>query len=213
MTVNTIHIAGNNDDCFGYKGDTPDYSTIASRPYVDETSAASGTNPYCERSKGTTDFYIVNAYFRFDCSPVPDDEIITAATLDIYPILVQNPDSLSLMADWYDFGGSPSDTSDWEHSSSGNAHAGTPLSSITAGVVNSFALLNPDDNINKKGYTGLRLCISMRAADAAPTGSNGLRPIAGYEDASLPEATLTVTSSSQKLRPDADIALGGWSPA
>jgi len=192
MASTTINISAAGNDGWGYKGDTGDYTVIDARPFVDETTAGT-TDLYIERSlnTGTSLYYISCAFLRFDTSTLSRKTIFTA-TLNLYATNINNANSLNALGDYYDYGGSPSDSTDWEHLSSGNAFS-VALSSLTAGQVNSISLTEPNFYINKDGFTGIRLGVSQLAADAFPTGFNGIRPAASFEDAVNPQASLTIT--------------------
>jgi len=151
------------------------------------------TKLYATRETG---FYITVILLRWDTSSIPDGDTVTAATLDVYvETETNNPDGLSLVADWYDAGGTQNNA-DWANLDSGaNAISGVTIASLTEGAVNSLTLSNAAANINKTGFTGLRLGISKRAADAAPTGFNAV-VISALEHATNVEPKLVVVASA-----------------
>lgn len=128
---------------------------------------------------------------KWDTSSLPDGATITAATLRGWCQDKASTDNLSLTADWYNWGAAV-DSADWTNTPGTSAHAGTALSAITLGADNDFALVNPAGNVSRTGTTYLRLHISQRASDAAPTGNNYVQ-LASHEHATLVEARLIVT--------------------
>lgn len=188
----TFNMAAGGDDGYRFRNDT----VYASVP-ADATGGGDDTSAklYATRELNGSIYYIAVILLRWDTSSLADGDTVTAASLDLYVETDTNdPDSLSVVADWYDFGGAPGVNGDWANLDSGeNAISGVTLASLTEGAVNNFTLANYAANVNKTGYTGLRLGISKRAADAAPTAFNGL-VVAGYESSNQ-EPRLNVTSS------------------
>lgn len=183
MPTDTFGIAANGNDGIVWRSgpayppagaaqnDTTDISITADRGYIGGQ------------------YFVQNGKLKWDTSSLPDGATITAATLRIVPVYVVNTNSLSLTMDWYVFDGS---SSDFSHNALTTAHSGTALSAVTSlNTANDFALTNLS-NISKTGTTGIRLHISQRASDAAPTGDNGLS-FASREDTTYTEPQLIVT--------------------
>lgn len=120
---------------------------------------------------GASSFEISNNVQRWDTSSLPNN----ATVLNAYMICdgdntTANIDSLSLIGDWLTPTLSASDYVDVI--TNPNAVSATSLSNFSAGP-NGFVLgLSNPSNVNLTGYTGLRLGVTQRAADAAPTGNN-----------------------------------------
>lgn len=188
MTVSTFPIAAGADDGWRYRSDA-NYATLSTGSPSSNSGDASSNPLYATRETG---YYITVALMRWDTSAIPDTDIISAASLEIYPVVISNPDSLSLIGDWYEPGTIGNE--DWTTLPSGDALAAVALSSLTASAVNSLSLSNLG-SISKTSYTGIRLGITRRAADAAPTGYNAVE-IASYEHPSAQEPRLVVTHAA-----------------
>lgn len=130
----------------------------------DGTFTAEATDRVLNRNDAGT-FRLRNGLLRWDTSSLDDAATISAAYLKIWVSAVFNNDSRSLVAEWYDFG--TADSSDLTGTVTSDAHAGTAISSITTGAVNTFELQNLS-SINKTGFTGLRLHIT----GGSPSGHN-----------------------------------------
>lgn len=208
MTQTTFDILNGAGDCYA-KRNRDNWSLIDSGTFASH-DADDPNNILVERSwSGSIDYYIGHGYLRFDTSSIPDGATITAAELQIYVISKVVTDGLSLLGDYYDFGGTPAVAADWVHTPPGGA-ASSLISALTAAAVNTLTLSNLA-SINKTGYTGIRLGISARAADAAPTGNNEV-VISSYEGPSQ-AAKLVVTYDTVTLDsalPDADVTTTGW---
>lgn len=204
MADDSFAIAAGGDDGYRYRSS----GVYASVP-ADATGGGDATAAllYATREidTGPAIYYIANILLRFDTSSLPDSNTVSAASLDIYVDSVGNVDSLSLVGDWYDPGGTQ-DNSDWANLDAGeDAISGVTIASLTTGAVNNIALSNPT-SVNLTGYTGLRLGISKRASDAAPTNFNGV-VVASYESANQ-EPRLNVThESSWTPETDSDYVL------
>lgn len=134
-------------------------------------------------------YFVVNGLVRWDTSSLPDNAVVSAATLRIWVNSRTSANSLNLTAGWYAWDGTSS--SDYTSTPETSALAGTALSSITTGASNDFILLSPA-SVSLSGYTSLRFHISQRAADAAPTGINQLQ-FRSFDHATDPEPQLIVT--------------------
>ena len=181
MTVSTFEIASAADDGCGYK-------VGGGYPPTGGYVVLDGTAQYAW--KGTSE--VDCCYFRFDTSSIPDGDTITAATLRLYVTgLGANPDGRNLIGDWYDFGGEPSVEADWAATVGTDAVPGTALSAFTLAEWEEIALSDPDGNINKAGYTGIRLGIS----GGAGSGDN-YAAFAAYEYDTAFSAELVVTHAA-----------------
>lgn len=135
-------------------------------------------------------YFVYNALLKFDTSGLPDATTVNSATLRVWVNSVSNANSLSLVAGWYAWDG----TSDSDHSLTPEtgAHAGTSLGSFVAGSLNDVALVNAPANVLKTGFTFLRLHVTQRASDAAPTGVNRL-VLASFDGGVAPQLLVTHT--------------------
>lgn len=144
----------------------------------------------------TTQYFTDNALLRFDTSTIPDTATITGATLRFYASTFSNVNSLSLTGGWYVWDGASS--TDFTGTPETTAIAAYPLSGITVSSDNDVVLSDSAGfpNISKTGYTYLRLHVSQRAANAAPTGANSLQIVAYENPYSSPRCRLLVTYST-----------------
>lgn len=142
-------------------------------------------------------YYITNLILRsVTGSYIPDGSTVTSAGLWFYLLTGgANTDDLKLVGDWYDPSTSV-DSADWANltdDASSDAVTGTLLSALVESQPNVVTLANVD-NITVAGettYTGLRLGVSKRSADAAPTGMNGVE-VAAIEHTTYSEPYLEV---------------------
>lgn len=159
-------------DEFGISTGTDDAMISAANVFyppttIDGTFTAEQTDLALRRLDGAT-YRVRVAVMRFDTATLPDDAIISAARLLLFPTQRNFVDELEFVAEWYAFDGSIS-SSDYTGVPNNDAHEGTLLSTITLSVDNEFVLQNLG-NINKSGFTGFRLHIS----EPEPTGHNQL---------------------------------------
>ena len=161
---------------------------------------------------GAGTYFVDNALMYFNTSTLPDDATVTAAELEVNVIAFVNTNNLDVVGEYFAYDGSPTIASDITLNESSTAIGGIAIASIGTGT-EIFALQNLS-SISKTGNTGLRLKVTKRAGDAAPTGFNYIG-IAEFEHATLPQAILRVTytttpTAGQTLVPDADITTTGW---
>lgn len=179
-TTDPFPIANDTDDQFIQRTDNyPPTGTI--------TRDSTGSITFVARD--LSGVYVVSCgLLRFDTSSLPDTAVISAASLQLYATSKVDTNSLSLVAGWYAWNET---NSDWTNSPETNAHSGTPIASLVVSATNDFSLINLS-NINKTGLTYLRLHITQRASDAAPSGNNHAAFVT-REHATLPEPQLLVT--------------------
>lgn len=85
-------------------------------------------------------------------------------------------DGRNLVADYYDYGGSPQVVGDYAFEITPDAFS-VDITTLTDGAWNEVSLTSPDANINKSGFTGIRVGCS---GTGVPTGGNGIA-IVSYE--------------------------------
>lgn len=143
---------------------------------------------------------------RFDTSVLPSGVVVTSAVLRLRGVGKWDDDSRSLVAEWYlpTFGPGPA-PADYSTTVVSDAHAGTAIAALVTGADNDLALLDAADNINKSGYTGLRLHVT----GAEATGDNYFQ-FASFDHATLDAPRLIVEYEAQEIRPDATSAAGNW---
>ncbi len=124
---------------------------------------------------------------RFDTSALPDNATILSASLVFTPASRAASGGLSLVAGWYPAANWPIEAGDWTLSAPSDAHAGTPLATITPNQPVTLTLQNLT-SIDRSGLSALRLALS----EMVPTGPNDLS-IATSEDPNLPPPRLSVT--------------------
>lgn len=153
----------------------------------------SGTNLILWRHKSPgSAYYLSNILLAFDTSSLPDNASVSEAVLRMYLISRQDTDGLSVLLEWYAWDGTSA--TDYSASPASTAHAGTTLASLTTTSDNDFSLTSTT-NISKTGTTYLRMHMSQRPSDAAPTGQNEL-DFASYDHTTLAEPRLIVTYST-----------------
>lgn len=147
-------------------GNVTKANTSTSDPYppiAPTTFDTTSITPDVARSNVTCcgGYKIANGLIRFDTSGLPDDAVITGANLILNVSTKNNADSRNLTAEWYSASNWPIDAADYSETAQSTAGSWS-LNSITAsGTDNTLALTGPDStNINRTGYTGLRLHIS-----------------------------------------------------
>jgi hypothetical protein len=188
MPTDTFPIAVDTDDGTGYRGGVANWADIGTGLFVAEET----TTLVASKTQFGGDFFVDNAFMRFDTSSLPDIATITSANLLIYAVNIDNGNSVTYAADFYDFGGEPSVAGDWEQTSSGDAISLIEPNNLTEGIVNTVALTGLT-GINKTGYTGIRIA---PANTTQPTTINAIN-IASLEDAPQePRLEVTYTTSS-----------------
>ena len=187
MAETTFSIAAGADD-----GDAR--GSGASYPPAATSAPSTAVETYAIKWLNAGTYYLYVPMFRFDTSSLADSAIISAATLRLYVLdKGGDADNRSLSAGWYAGSNWPIDTSDYTTVDQTDAHSGTDLTGISFPASLDLALTNLS-NIDKTGYTGLRLTIT----GGAPTGANNLT-FATLEHATQPEAQLIVTYTLPSL--------------
>jgi hypothetical protein len=172
-------------------------------------------DPWLARTLSGATYYNGVVLLRFDTSSLPDDAVITSATLELYVFDLANPEGLNLIGDYYDYGGGVPDTGDWVDLDQATVNAvNTSTAGFVKNTVASVPLLNPT-LISRTGFTGIRLGFARKAANAAPTQDNYFQP-AGFEDPTNVEPTLKVTwdvpVTITVAPPQGGLNLGGYAP-
>jgi hypothetical protein len=132
------------------------------------------------------DFEVMVPLLRFDTSALPDGATVTSATLKVYVTKKTDNDDRGLMAEWFDGSSWPIDAADYSLSSSGSALAGSDVTALTVGSVNSLALSGVAA-VSTTGWTALR----MHLSGGQPAGDNYVQ-MAAFGNAN-PVAQLVVT--------------------
>jgi hypothetical protein len=184
-------------------------------PQVTVTIATGADDDYWKKSGGTypptsndgnfpndTEFWVRKqfsaatyrtqvGFIRFNTgAALPDSATITNTILRIYTAGgINDTDNRSLDIEWYPW--TTLSVSDYTDNVATTAYS-IDITTLIAGVGGSgeidLVLTNPNANISKTGYTGLRLGIS----GGAPTGENDVF-IRTLEHATLPETQLIIT--------------------
>lgn len=125
-----------------------------------------GSNIEPERGEPTpSNFFITVGHMRWDTSSLADNATVTAADFEFHITQIADNDNRSLTLDWND--AVVITIADWVQDALTDAHAGTDITNLTNGVVNTLALINLS-NVSLTGFTGLRAHVS----GGAPTDSN-----------------------------------------
>jgi hypothetical protein len=133
---------------------------------------------------------IYEPLLRFNTAGLlPQGATITSATLKLYLNRWTSADKRNLVAEWLPTATWPLAAADWALTSSANALAPVPLSSLTGNAVNSFTLTGLE-NITTGGYTTIRLEVD----GGQPAGDNYAQ-FASYQAAtSKPQLILDYTT-------------------
>ena len=166
MPTDTFSITANSNDGHGRRGPTATWAGIGAGAYSDEQY---GTGiVVVQQTFDGSNFFLTNAYLRWDTSTLPDSSTITSANLLLFLEGKGDPNNVTWAADFYDFGGTPSVAGDWEATSSGDAITSIDLTALTTSAVNTIALTGLT-GISKTGFTGIRIA---PATSTQPTGDN-----------------------------------------
>jgi hypothetical protein len=164
VTEVIVEIAASGDDAMVNAADASYPPTT-----VDGTFTSEPTDVVVRRKDGAT-YRVRVGVMRFNTASIPDGATITSASLRLYPTFRVNTDTATFVAEWYAFDGSAA-AGDYTGVPSDTAHAGTAIGGLTLNSDQDFALQTLS-NINKTGYTGLRLHIDELGS---LTGDNQLQ--------------------------------------
>jgi hypothetical protein len=132
------------------------------------------------------DYEVLVGLLRFDTSALPDDAVVTSATLRVFVTEQRDADDRLLVGEWLAGSAWPIDGSDFALAVGTSALAGVDVTGLTKNA--SYELpLTGLASVSRTGYTGLRLGIS----GGQPTGDN-LVQIAALEHPSRPEPQLVL---------------------
>jgi hypothetical protein len=187
----TIAIAASGDDgyleqwstAYGGTDGSQDTDTAFGEIYVrNDFMGFGGTNQYVRG----------NIILRFDTSSLPDNSIVTAATLELRSVagFYADTDNRSLQIEWLADPGTITFASDFNATPAASAKAATDLTSLAASTSYSWPLLNPDVNISRVAATGLRFHVD----GASPTAGNRIG-FYSFDHATEPAPQLVITYS------------------
>jgi hypothetical protein len=134
-------------------------------------------------------FQVMVPLLRFDTSALPDGATITSATLKVYVTRKTDGDDRSLMAEWLDASAWPIDAADFTLASSGSALAGSDVTGVSVGAVNSFALAGVSA-VSTTGWTALR----MHLSGGQPAGDNYVQMATSESSNPAPQLVVTYTT-------------------
>jgi hypothetical protein len=136
-----------------------------------------------------SDFSQDIAYFRFDTSSLPDTAVVSGATLKLYiNSKGTSVDNMSVVGDYYDFGGEPVVTGDYIQTASPSIITPVSINGVATGVVVDFVFTD-FTGISLTGITGIRLTCS---AGTPTSGNDNYIEIAQREHATLQEPQFDV---------------------
>jgi hypothetical protein len=133
---------------------------------------------------------------RFDTSAIPDNAVITSATLRLQTIAKGAATGRDIQVGYYASSNWPIDSADWSGADNPGSDAGTfPISNFVVGTPEDLVLSSPT-SVSKTGYTGLRLSVS----GAEPNSEDDHRvEFAALEHATIVEPQLIVTFDEQPV--------------
>jgi hypothetical protein len=137
------------------------------------------------RSFTGSTFGVNNGLLQWDTSALPDNAIVSSATLTVWVSTVDNIDARSFQGEWFNWGASCG-ASDWTATPASTAFS-VPNSSVAANANNSITLAGVAGNINLAGRTYLRL----HESGGQPTGLNRVI-FAAYDNTTQPGPRLQV---------------------
>jgi len=181
----TIAAATDNEDIYTY-------SQQGVYPPTTHTTVETNVNTLITEKSyfpSFTEYDLEVTLLRWDTSTLPAGVHIDSANLLLYVTQINNSDSRNLTASYYSWSGQSN--GDWTSGVDSGAITDTPLANFTVAAVNTLPLLNPGTNINRSGYTGIRLTMS----GGKPSGKNEFY-IASYSNANHPAAQLVVNYST-----------------
>lgn len=202
----SIGAAGDDDAIVHLDTDYPPTTSTGCLNAVDPTFTGFG------RGFDTVDsiYYVAPGLYRWDSTALPDGESVERAWLKWMPSLIDNDDSLTVGADYYNW--FPCDESDYTTaattgalSSGGNCGGSCSVSSFAVDV-ESVLEMDTLTNINKTGYTSVRMTMSLVTP---PTGLNAIESVSQESGGPAPEllvyhcvptATPTSTPTSTPTR-------------
>lgn len=107
---------------------------------------------------------------RWNTAALPDAALVGSAAFVFEVTGKVDADGLNLTGQWYDW--SPAiDASDYTELNGSSAFA-VPIANLPATVMTTTVPLSSLGSISRTGHTYLRVGVSQRAGDAAPSGSN-----------------------------------------
>jgi len=180
-----LEIAANADDAEGSRGQCISWPPTCPPTFFLNSGANLAAGQ--DRPGGYSSWQTM---LRFETGNLlPDTAEVISAELEFHVIGRANTDGRSLLVSWAGGDGAWS-TSDFTPTGSGNA-AVVPLASFPPGKLATVALTASQANIDRIGYTGLKLNVG-NLPDAPPSGANSIQ-IAAREHPTLPLPRLRLT--------------------
>lgn len=157
MTVSTFTVAETGND-----GNVRGTGLIASGyppAFADAVDNATSTDVRAAESVGS--YLYREVLLRWDTSALPDDAIISAATLELWANSISGS-SKPLIMEWYTW--TPSmGAGNYSLTPGATANAGVEISAFTTGQYNVVTLINPT-TVSRTGYTGMRIAVDYASA-------------------------------------------------
>lgn len=214
MQTYQFQINASSDDTNCSRQDVATYPPTGSNTQNQDTSQY--VNPKKDFFVGNTgpggSLYYTNVLFmRWDTSAIPDNAIVQSAQLRVMVGSVGSPDNLNLVAEWYSWSSPLADANFTE--TPGTTALNYPISNFpyfSGGPPNRISVLdlsNAAANVNKTGFTGLRMGMS---AISPPTGLNEVYFYA-YDDLVYDPPQLIVRTTGPE--DNVPIHVGGWRAA
>lgn len=202
MPTDTFPITADSNNGSGFWQDNTWANILTPSTFGDESSDAV---VYVTQGDFGADFVMELSFFRWDTSSIPAAATITAANLLLYATTkVDGVNNLSMVGDYYDYGGSPTVVGDGIYAASPSIFSAADLGAITTSAVNTFALtdltgIKRNGETNGQGFTGItgiRLTLSL-GSGTPPTVDNHVQfaSLASANQEPRLEVTYTVPSA------------------
>jgi hypothetical protein len=194
MPTDTFSVSASGDD--GYV-DAEGSTGSTWPPDLSVTVVTNTVTMYARKFKAAGFTDLILSLLRFDTTTLPDDAVVTAATLRLQIVSVGNVTNRNLVVGYYSSW--PIDAADWSGADNPGSDAGSfALTGFSASTEKDLTLTGLS-SINVGGYTGFRLGID--GGIPAVDNNNYWVEIATLDHATLTEPQLLVTYDySPKLR-------------
>ncbi len=185
MATDTFSVTASDDDGYVQGSD-------AAYPPIFDSADTTGISVITDRSWEGASYVVRLALLRFDTSALPDNAIVSAATLRLYirSETTDGADNLNFVGEWYDPANWPISSGEYTTSDIGTDAFSVDIAVLTENADNDIALSNAAANVSLTGYTAFRLALS--GAASTPTVNNEVT-FEGFDRSTFNEPRLLVT--------------------